>query len=93
MADDEVRMPRAALEDLLDSAAERGAKKALASIGLEDGTAARDVRDMRSLLAAYRTMRTGALQQFGKTVALILLGAVFYFVAGKVFPSLPTGGK
>ena len=36
-------------DDLLDRAAERGAERALAHIGLENGHAAKDIRDLRDL--------------------------------------------
>lgn len=36
-------------DDLLDRAAERGVERALAHIGLENGHAAKDIRDLRDL--------------------------------------------
>jgi hypothetical protein len=52
-----ITLTRAKLDDIVESAAERGAKKALASVGLHDDKAA---SDMRSLLAVYRTIRNSA---------------------------------
>ena len=40
------------LEAMLDRAARKGAKQALASIGLLDDSAQRDITEMRSLLEA-----------------------------------------
>jgi len=45
-----VRLPPHELEDLLSQAATRGARQALAEIGLDNGEAATDIRDLRSLL-------------------------------------------
>ena len=45
------------LEAMLDRAAKRGATQALAAIGLHDENAAVDVREMRSLLEAWRDTR------------------------------------
>ncbi|NDD12417.1 MAG: hypothetical protein EB072_07175 [Betaproteobacteria bacterium] len=50
-----------ALNELLTQAAQRGAERALAQLGLENGSAARDIRDLRSLIDAWRS-------QAGRTV-------------------------
>ena len=42
------------IEEMLDSAAKRGASQALREIGLQDDTAANDISEMRSLLDAWR---------------------------------------
>lgn len=78
--DDQVRLPEAEFEALLEQAAERGARKALADVGLEGDTAAADVRDLRSLLDAFKIVRTTALQTAVRIIvtailALIVLGA------------------
>ena len=39
-------------DDLLDLAAERGAERVLAHLGLENGHAARDIRELRGLIEA-----------------------------------------
>ena len=44
-----VRMPDAEFEAILTRAAEEGAKRALADVGLEGDEAALDIRDLRSL--------------------------------------------
>ena len=49
-------------EDLLDRAAERGAERVLAHLGLENGHAARDLRELRDLLEAWRDARRTAWQ-------------------------------
>ena len=42
------------LEDMLDRAAKKGASKALRELGLQDASAANDIREMRGLLDAWR---------------------------------------
>jgi len=51
--DGHVVMPEEEFEQLLELAAERGAKRALANVGLVDEDAASDIRDLRSLPWAY----------------------------------------
>jgi hypothetical protein len=47
-------MAAPSFESLLNSAAERGAERVLAHLGLENGHAARDIRELRDLLDAWR---------------------------------------
>ena len=75
-----VLMRREDFDDLLDSAAERGAERCLAHLGLENGHAARDIRELRDLLEAWRDARRTAWQTIIKVVttgllAVILVGA------------------
>ena len=49
-------------DDLLDRAAERGAEHCLAHLGLENGHAARDIRELRGLIEAWRDARRTAWQ-------------------------------
>jgi len=67
-------------EDLLDRAAERGAERCLAHLGLENGHAARDIRELRDLLEAWRDARRTAWQTVIKVattgiLATLLVGA------------------
>ncbi len=66
------------LETLLESAAERGAKKALERVGLHDEEAPGDVRDLRGLLDAWRTVRTSILSTVGKAIAVAILAALAF---------------
>ena len=71
-------------DDLLDRAAERGAERVLAHLGLENGHAARDIRELRDLLEAWRDARRIAWQTVVKIVttgflAVLLVGAVIKF--------------
>ncbi len=75
-----VMMPREEFEDLLNCAAERGAERVLAHLGLENGHAARDIRELRDLLEAWRDARRTAWQTIVKVattgiLATLLLGA------------------
>ncbi len=68
------------LDDLLTRAAERGAERCLAHLGLENGHAARDIRELRDLLEAWRDARRTAWHTVIKVattglLAIILVGA------------------
>ena len=68
------------LDDLLTRAAERGAERCLAHLGLENGHAARDIRELRDLLEAWRDARRTAWQTVIKVattgiLAILLVGA------------------
>jgi hypothetical protein len=68
------------LDDLLTRAAERGAERCLAHLGLENGHAARDIRELRDLLEAWRDARRTAWQTAIKVattgiLAILLVGA------------------
>ncbi len=68
------------LDDLLTRAAERGAERCLAHLGLENGHAARDIRELRDLLDARRDARRTAWQTAIKVattgiLAILLVGA------------------
>jgi hypothetical protein len=82
-------MPDAEFEELLARAAEEGAKRALADVGLDGSEAALDIRDLRSLLASIRFVRRTAVQN---TVHIITTGVILALHAGialklKVFGS------
>lgn len=64
------------LRAMMEAAAEEGAKKALASVGLHDQEAADDVRDLRRLMADWRDFRGGALRAVGNAVAMGLLAVL-----------------
>jgi Family of unknown function (DUF6127) len=67
-------------EDLLNGAAQRGAHRCLAQLGLENGSAAKDIRELRDLLEAWRDARRTAWRTTVKVVttailAILLVGA------------------
>lgn len=83
----DVRLPKSDFEELLEVAAEKGARKALADVGLEGETAASDIRDLRSLLDAIKVVRNTALQTAVHVIvtALLLLIVVGAAIRLKLF--------
>lgn len=68
------------LNELLTRAAELGAERCLGHLGLENGHAARDIRELRGLLDAWRDARHTAWQTAIKVattgaLAALLVGA------------------
>ncbi|WP_434025846.1 DUF6127 family protein [[Pseudomonas] boreopolis] len=78
-----VLLRREDFEELLDCAAERGAERCLAHLGLENGSAARDIRELRDLLDAWRDARRTAWQTFVKVLTTGLLAALLVGAAIK----------
>ena len=72
------------LEAMLDRAARKGAKQALASIGLLDDSAQRDFTEMRSLLEAWRDTR----KSIWNTVTKVITVSMLTFIAGAVWMNL-----
>ena len=69
------------LEAMLDRAAKRGAKEALASLGLHDEDAHKDITEMRTLLEAYRDTKKSIWQ----TAVRITTVALLSFIAASVW--------
>lgn len=72
------------LEAMLDRAARKGAKEALASIGLLDDSAQKDITEMRSLLEAWRDTR----RSVWNTVTKVITVSILTFIAGAVWMNL-----
>jgi 2-iminoacetate synthase ThiH len=72
------------LEDMLEAAADRGARKALASVGLHDENAPTDIRQLRDLLSMYRIVRKSALAAFGQALMFALIGAAALWLGIKL---------
>ncbi len=72
-------MPDAEFEALLARAAQQGARRALADVGLDGKDAALDIRDLRSLLDCIRFVRRTAVQT---SVHLITTGVILALLAG-----------
>ena len=86
-----VRMPDAEFEELLARAAEEGARRALADVGLDGDEAALDIRDLRSLVDCIRLVRRTAMQT---AVRMITTGVMLALLAGiaiklKIFGGSP----
>lgn len=75
---------KADFEDLLDRAAERGAERVLGHLGLENGHAARDIRELRDLLEAWRDARHTAWQTTVKLITTAILAALLIGAAIKL---------
>ena len=71
-------------DDLLAHAAERGAERVLAHLGLENGHAARDIRELRDLLEAWRDARRTAWQTTVKVITTGILAALLVGAAIKL---------
>ncbi len=71
-------------DELLNRAAERGAERVLAHLGLENGHAARDIGELRSLLEAWRDARHTAWQTAVKVVTTGILAALLIGAAIKL---------
>ena len=79
-----VRMPKHEFEAILARAAEEGAKRALADVGLEGDEAALDIRDLRSMLDLLRLVRRTAVQTVVRAVTTAVLLALLAGVAIKL---------
>jgi len=90
MEDGHVRMSVEEFEQLLELAAERGAKRALADVGLVDADAASDIRDLRSLLGAVRMAKRTAWQT---VVRLLTTGLILALIAGVAIKLKVFGGN
>jgi uncharacterized protein (DUF849 family) len=67
------------LEQLLERAAEAGAKRALDHVGLHDENAADDVRELRDTLEAWRSAKSAALKT---VVQMLTKGLMLAMLAG-----------
>jgi len=79
VGDGHIVMPEAEFEQLLERAAETGARRALHEVGLDGQDAAEDIRDLRSLLAGFRLAKQTAVQT---AVRLITTGVLLALMAG-----------
>jgi len=82
----EVTITAAELEAMLDRSAKRGAKAALAELGLHDESASQDLNALRGLLAAWRDTRKTMWQ----TAVRIGTGSMLIFIAAAVWVSVKT---
>jgi len=64
------------MEEMLDRAARRGARQALAELGLHDSQAVVDINEMRSLLTAWRATRKAVWATVVKAVTVGILGFI-----------------
>lgn len=64
------------LANLLDQAAEKGARRALESIGLHDDNAGNDVRELRGLLDSWRQAKHSMIDAVVKWATVGALGVL-----------------
>jgi len=76
-------------DQLVERAAERGAERCLAQLGLENGHAARDIRDLRNLLDAWRDARKTAWQT---TIHVVTTGVLMALLVGAAIKIKLWGG-
>ena len=69
------------IEDMIEAAATRAAKKALADIGLHDEAAGADVREMRSLVQNFRDAKRTILQTILKWGTMFVIGILIAWYA------------
>ncbi|HMM44627.1 MAG TPA: DUF6127 family protein [Candidatus Macondimonas sp.] len=91
LQDGMVVMPRDEFEELLARAAERGARRALADVGLDGEDAAHDIRELRGLLEAFNAAKHTAWQTTIKVVTTAILAALL--VGGALKLKLMGGGQ
>jgi hypothetical protein len=74
------------LEAMLDRAAKRGAAEALRELGLQDDDAASDLREMRSLLDAWRLTKKSIWSttvKMGTVAVLTFIATAVWMTFGK----------
>lgn len=89
LQDGMVVMPRDEFEEMLARAAERGARRALADVGLDGEDAAHDIRELRGLLEAFNAAKHTAWQT---VIRLVTTGFLLALVAGAVIKLKVFGG-
>ena len=67
------------LEELMEKASKKGAKMALAELGLDDSSAVIDIRDLRELIKAFRMAKKDSFRIF---VKWIVIGIITLITAG-----------
>jgi hypothetical protein len=68
-----VQVSRAELEAICRKVAQEGVKDALESLGLND---AKDIYEIKSIVEAWRAIRTSMFQTVGKVVTTIILASI-----------------
>ncbi|WP_127476525.1 DUF6127 family protein [Sulfurivermis fontis] len=90
MQDGMVVMPRDEFEKMLECAAERGARRALADVGLDGEDAAHDIRELRNLLDAFNAAKHTAWHTL---IRIITTGFILMIVAGAIVKLKIGGGQ
>lgn len=74
----------ATMRAVIEEASELGARRAMASLGLEDANAGTDMRELRGLLGAWRDAKKSAVQAVAGWFVRLLLALLVVGVAVKV---------
>lgn len=77
---DVVSLTREELKSLMRDAAREGARTALAEVGLSDGDAGTDIRELRNLIDSWRS----AKKDIGSTMLKLVTSGVLIFIAAAV---------
>jgi hypothetical protein len=62
------------IDAMIERAAERGARRALESVGLHDEHAGRDIHDLRTLIDGWRTTKKTILEAVLRWLTIGVLG-------------------
>lgn len=81
-------LPKQDFEDMLERAAERGARHALHEVGLDGADAAHDIRELRNLLDALTRPKTAGLT----IVKMLVTGLVLALMTGTLIKLKLFGG-
>jgi hypothetical protein len=87
--DDRILLRKDDFDELLDRAAERGARRALADVGLDGADAAHDIRELRNLLEAFNAAKHTAWET---VIRMVTTGFVLALVAGALIKLKLFGG-
>lgn len=69
------------LQAVIEEASQAGASRALASLGLEDARARRDMDELRELLGAWRDVKKSAWQTVARWVVRVVLAMLMCALA------------
>ena len=72
------------LQGLLEQASETGARRALAQLGLDDASAAKDMGELRELLSAWRDAKRSARKAAIGWVVRMVLALLLIGIAVKL---------
>jgi Family of unknown function (DUF6127) len=87
--DNRILLRKEDFDELLDRAAERGARRALADVGLDGADAAHDIRELRNLLEAFNAAKHTAWET---VIRMVTTRFVLALVAGAVIKLKLFGG-
>ncbi|PZQ48899.1 MAG: hypothetical protein DI551_00785 [Micavibrio aeruginosavorus] len=79
-----ITMSRAELQSICDAAAESAAKKVLADLGLADEHAIHDIRELRTLVQAFRMAKKTAFKTAVRRITDFIFISVLVGIAAKL---------